>query len=156
MNLATLDMVKHSPLHNYAGIPGLTSWLIAESDYCIVRMFENERDHDEVITPHSHRFDFECMVLDGKVWNTIYEVEPAEIPGKPQPGDLYQITEMECTAPGKYIRGKRARDFYSKHTTLYQMGDTYAMTFDQIHAIKFSKGARVLFIEQNKKPWTRM
>lgn len=65
--------LTHSHVHNYV-IPGLTSSLIGEqSPHGSVRVFQCLRDHQEVITPHSHRFDLTCIVLRGSVMNRIWE-----------------------------------------------------------------------------------
>src|SRR5688572_7069582 len=71
-DVAALLKMAHSPIRNYA-IPGLTSSLIgAPSPAGTVRLFQNSRDHQEPIVPHSHRFDFMCWVLAGAVRNRVW------------------------------------------------------------------------------------
>lgn len=68
-----IEEFLHSRVDNYAGIPGLTSWMIGTSpNGGKIRMFHSYRDHDEFITPHSHRFDFECLVVEGEVENIFF------------------------------------------------------------------------------------
>lgn len=71
--MVLLQSMQHSPLGNYAGLPGLTSHLIAKSDHGCVRTFSSPRYTEEHITPHSHRYDFTCLVLRGYVENTTYD-----------------------------------------------------------------------------------
>lgn len=148
-----LDMIqamKHSPVRNYA-VPGLTSWLIGgRSDCGTVRLFECDRDHQEPITPHSHRFDFHCLVLAGEVMNIIWtpEEDPTNYYGFPDPGkDRYTACTQEFINMGmyKFHRGDDSR--YKRTNHYYKEGDQYSMKMDQIHSIFFGAGAKVLFFE---------
>jgi len=49
-----LEKMRSDTVENYV-IAGLDSHLL--NNGC-VRLFTNERDHQDSITPHSHRFDF--------------------------------------------------------------------------------------------------
>jgi hypothetical protein len=143
-DLEMLLQMAHSPLENYV-IPGLTSKLIgAPSPYGTVRLFECSRDHQESITPHSHRFDLQCWVLKGKVRNRIW----TEVGYANESGDMYCATTMRYDGSvGKYQRedGISGRWVYGDY--LYAAGDWYAMKADEVHSIYFSKGAKVLFFE---------
>jgi hypothetical protein len=146
MNLKLLESMAHSHVHNYV-IPGLTSSLIGGNGHGMVRMFSQERSHEEPITPHSHRFDFQCFVLEGIVWNRIWT--------KQTTGDLYQCSVLEHHGMfGDQTQQsilESAKWHYTQ--TQYKKGEMYEMTHDQIHSIFFGKGAKVLFIEgPNKAP----
>lgn len=137
-----LKAMAHSPVRNYA-IPGLTSWLIGQpSDLGRIRLFECERDHVEPITPHSHRFDFECLVLKGQVVNRVWS---RSYDGT---GDLYQATELRYGGqPGEYtgVSGETERWVYEDE--LFRKDSTYGMKAEQVHSIYFKKGTAVLFVE---------
>jgi len=138
--LKSLVDMAHAPIRNYA-IPGLTSWLIApRSEKGCIRLFTMEREHEEAIVPHSHRFDFQCYVLEGWVTNTIWT------PGNE--GDLYHSTILHYAGePGAYTVEDGCSTTFSKKSTRYYTGDRYDMAQDDIHTINFSRGAKVLFFE---------
>lgn len=145
--------MRHNSLRNYT-VPGLTSHLIGGAEFGKVRLFHAERTTRDVITPHSHRFDFTCLVLSGWVRNTIYHYGAA--------GD-----EMWCLSSINQVCGVDGlRDF--KHTredqptrmrrevTEYKPGDVYSMVYTEIHSIEFSHGTQVLFFEgpqQTERSW---
>jgi hypothetical protein len=139
-----LQSMKHSPIQNYGGIPGLTSWLIgAPSEQGLVRLMECSREHQEPIIPHSHRFDFHCVVLAGFVRNIIWE--PCV------KGDEFQASVLTYSGePGKYRKTACASQLWAATTRAYAAGDEYGMTADQVHSIFFSRGASVLFFEGPK------
>ena len=140
--LDMLEAMKHSPLHNYAGVPGLTSWLIGAGKGN-VRLMECSRAHQEAIIPHSHRFDFVCQVLAGTVTNLLWEEGDRD-----QNDDEYQVTEMGYAGtPGCYDRGDSWRGRFRVVEQKHGVGATYSMKADQIHSIFFSRGAKVLFLE---------
>lgn len=132
--------IAHSPLSNYAGVPGLTSYLIgALSEKGCARVFHSLREHEEAITPHSHRFDFECFVLRGEVRNHIW-TEGC--------GDLFSSTRMKYLGtPGDFEKTEIGFGPFKKTTSIYSEGEAYRMKHDEIHSINFSRGAVVLFIE---------
>jgi hypothetical protein len=137
-----IKQMKHSPLLNYAGVPGLTSWLIGSGENGMVRLLECSRDHFEPVTPHSHRFDFVCEVLAGCVTNVLWkESDDTSI-------DQYMVTELTYSGkPGEYTRGDHYPAFYRPIETRYAAGETYSMLHDQIHSIFFKRGTSVLFWE---------
>ena len=166
MNVQTVDKLKHSPLENYI-VPGLTSWLISDpSPRGCVRMFEMLRNQEMAISPHSHRFDFQCVVLEGDVTNTIWRkykplalasleyfsyCNPLMVDERKRiaSSDEFQRTELKYLGkPGQYSKSpiKEIEKYYPVVST-YKKGDQYHMTADQIHSIRFSKGAKVLFME---------
>jgi hypothetical protein len=106
-NIEMLLAMAHSPLRNYA-IPGLTSSLIGQkSGTGCIRLFENSRDHQENITPHSHRFDFQCWVLAGHVVNRVWiKPNPLRLPSNykfSEAHDFFEISELRYQgAPGQY------------------------------------------------------
>lgn len=133
-----LEFMKTQTLKNYV-IAGLDSSLIQNG---CVRYFENSRDHQDFITPHSHRFDFACIVLEGTVANSIWE------PTTEEEGDFFQTSFIHYDGKiGDYDRAPDGRNWYKAKTNLYRAGDIYSMTTEQIHSIKFGRGAKVLFFE---------
>lgn len=136
-----LDAMKHSPLGNYGGIPGLTSWLIGTpSANGLVRLMECSRDHDEPIIPHSHRFDFHCTVLAGRVCNVLWTPDVE--------GDQYlQSTLSYGGEPGTYLKTPGVSIGWEKMGTFYHPGDEYEMHANQVHSIFFGRGTKVLFFE---------
>lgn len=132
----------HSPVRNYV-IPGLTSWLVGSpSPLGTVRFFECSRNHQEPITPHSHRFDFRCLVLSGRVTNRTWKPAPAA------EGDAYCSTRLAYQdAIGHYNTEHIGIDFYRHQDRVYETGDWYGMAADEIHSIMFAKGTQVLFFE---------
>ncbi len=136
-----LSAMKHSPLHNYGGIPGLTSWLIgAPSEQGTVRLMECSRDHYEPIIPHNHRFDFECIVLCGNVRNIIWTADES--------GDEYQVSQLRYEGtPGNYQKDKIGVVRYKNKVELFRTGQKYGMSAEEIHSIFFGKDTKVLFFE---------
>jgi len=136
-----LKCMKHSPIQNYGGIPGITSWLIGEpSKWGIVRLMESSRDHQEPVIPHSHRFDFHCIVLAGTVRNIIWEASPR--------GDEFQASILTYAgAPGQYRKTSGEISRWTTVTREYTAGEEYGMSAEQVHSIFFSRGASVLFFE---------
>jgi hypothetical protein len=136
-----IESMKHSPARNYV-IPGLTSWLIGSPHpiHGCVRLFTMSREHEESIIPHSHRFDFRCLVLRGKVTNNIWVKDGF--------GDEYAISDV--TYEGKLGCHKRINaetGKFSKISCIYREGQEYAMKAEQFHSIYFGKGSSVLFFE---------
>lgn len=135
IDMMALGGLTHSPLKNYI-LAGLESHLIGAT----TRVFINTRESMGVITPHSHRFDFQCLVLHGSVVNTIYNYNVE--------GDTYALSELTyLNDPGQYDTQRIGIDQFSPCATTYVEGDWYGMTHDQIHSISFSRDAAVLFIE---------
>lgn len=136
--------MSHSQLRNYV-IPGLTSSMLgAPGPAGTVRLFESSRQHHESIIPHSHRFDFECLVLSGRVRNTIWV--PAD---EDQPGDLYAQTLLSYGgSPGDYnMRHDVARYRYQPRERVHTAGQWYGMRAHEIHSIHFDRDTTVLFFE---------
>jgi hypothetical protein len=131
-----IKSIKTDTIHNYV-LPGLSSSLIK---FGKVRLFESCRNTEEFITPHSHRFPFACLVLQGSVQNSLW-VEDED-------GDEYQISELNYKGKvGKYkVIEKDVRRF-AAFTEEYRTGHWYVMEANQIHSIRFSKDAIVLFFE---------
>lgn len=143
-NVKTLLKMAHSPVKNYA-IPGLTSSLIGGlSERGVVRIFQNERDHQESITPHSHRFDFMCWVLRGYVINRVWKSASTFAAD----ADEYQKTILRYSGEiGCYEKEVSEIGKWGYVDTEYSEGHCYHMKADEIHSIQFSRGAIVLFFE---------
>lgn len=136
-----LAAMKHSPIGNYGGIPGVTSWLVGmPSSLGLVRLMECSREHHEPIIPHSHRFDFNCLVLAGSVRNIIWR--------RDKTGDVYHESTLTYAGkPGEYCKERGVSDRWIATTRLYGRGEEYGMHADEVHSIFFSRGAVVLFFE---------
>jgi hypothetical protein len=108
-------------------------------------LFQNERIHQENITPHSHRFDFQCWVLRGHVVNRIWTKN--FYLNHPQ-GDQFIESVLKYEGEfGKYEKSIDARSNWSFKDYIYQEGECYSMIHNEVHSINFSKGAIVLFFE---------
>lgn len=141
-----VDSMKNNTLANYI-VAGLHSSLVGDQkDGGKVRLFETERKTHDSITPHSHRFDFACVVLRGSVENTLYRESSG--PGN----DLYcrSTIDQVCGTDGirNYVHEREgfARTF-ERTTFEYMIGDVYYMAHDEIHSIVFSRNSKVLFFE---------
>jgi hypothetical protein len=149
MNAENFDIdallrMAHSPVGNYV-LPGLTSSLIgAPSDKGTVRLFQNEREHQESITPHSHRFDFMCWVLRGSVRNRLWSKSYSG----DREADEYRSTTLRyggeigkyTTEPGEVHRWRYA-------DSLFTEGQCYSMRAHEVHSIFFARRTVVLFFE---------
>ena len=139
--IAQLISMRHSPIKNYI-VPGLISWLIMDQGGAgKVRMFENTREQHAFITPHSHRFNFSACVVRGWVENTSwFRGDTGD--------DMYRCTGMKYDGePGKYVIDNHYHAPFISDPITHEEGAWYAMKHSEIHSIKFSKGAMVLFFE---------
>lgn len=128
--------MRESTVLNY-GLPGVNSSLIRNG---IVRVLESTREQQEAITPHSHKFDFTCLVLAGTVKNRVWS--------KDAKGDDFMVSELSYLGEmGKYEKQPLQPDKYSFKDSEYRVGEWYSMAADEIHSIYFSKGCIVLFFE---------
>lgn len=138
--------MKTSPVKDYV-IPGLESSLVGAGVKGTVRLFSQERFHEEPITPHSHRFDFSCIVLRGQVENVVW-TEAAETAIL---ADYYARTKLVHHGDfGKYnIYPEHNIPFKKYHRTkkVYGVSECYHMKAEEIHSIFFSRDALVLFFE---------
>lgn len=150
LNLAALLSMSHSGLQNYI-VPGLQSRLLGErsDEHGSVRLFVNGRHQHHHITPHSHRFDFQCLVLRGWVNNIIFTR-----PGKGDSlkhADLYTSTSLTYRGKqGEYNAAQLLTEEWVSEAKTYGVGDWYSMRHDEVHSIKFSHDAVVLFFEGPK------
>lgn len=137
-----IDKMKHSPAHNYV-IPGLTSWLIGlpHPEHGCVRLFTMSRQHEEPIIPHSHRFDFRCLVLKGGVLNRTWYVDSFG-------GDEYMVSDVTYEGQlGVHARSEVTRRMFASSDARYTAGQEYEMRAEAFHSIYFDKGSMVLFFE---------
>ena len=145
IDLGMLRKMQRGMVRNYV-VPGLTSWLIgAKHDGGCVRMFHSQREHQEPITPHSHRFDFQCLVLSGRVrnrkWTRVYDPR----------ADLYGASILRCNAMGDYEKVYDHKDRYAFADEIFSAGEWYSMRAEEIHSIYFGSQTEVLFFEGPKK-----
>lgn len=133
-----VDQMKSSRVQNYV-LAGLDSWLLTNGN---MRLFTCSRDTQDQITPHSHRFDFVCLVLRGWVVNRVWTEVPEPM------GDFFESSILTYKDEiGSHSLRPEGRNWYGYQDSKYNEGDIYAMTADQIHSIQFSRGAQVLFFE---------
>lgn len=144
--LKALKPMMHSLVRNYA-TPGLTSSLIGGGGHGKVRLFQSDRDTREWVTPHSHRFDFTCLVLRGSVENILFTRASYRLAAG---SNLYVTATIRPRNGGmggyEVAHGENPESWVEEPTT-YRAGDTYSMTSRQIHSIRFSRDAIVLFLE---------
>lgn len=145
-----LNQMAHGALGNYA-TPGLTSYLVGNSspDTGTVRLFNAERETENWITPHSHRFDFACCVLQGTVENILF------LPASEEAGGVFYDEGVLLPVDGglgKYkAKAAQGRRRYRRESRFYRENEWYAMQAHQIHSIRFSADAVVLFLEGPQK-----
>ena len=114
--LNVIKALRVNTLHNYA-LPGLSSSLLQNGK---VRLFESCRNTEEFITPHSHRFPFACLVLQGSVQNSLWVEDPD--------GDEYQISELHYGGEvGKYSVVEKDVRRFAAFKKDYQTSHWYAM-----------------------------
>ncbi len=139
-DIGNILRMRENPLRNYI-VPGLTSWMIgAAGKKGCVRLFESEREQQRDIAPHTHRFDFSCLVLRGQVTNKLW--------GHSASGDEFELNRITYLGkPGSYKKEFVERVRFDHTDTVYKAGDFYRMASDEMHSIVFSRGALVLFFE---------
>lgn len=154
--LEVVEAMKCNGLANYI-VAGLSSHMVGDGDLGgKVRLFSADRETRDTITPHSHRFDFACLVLNGYVLNTIYE--PVSAGNAAFASEwVFSTIDQVCGVDGirKYVHERETKPkLLYPVTTRYTQYDSYYMASDQVHSIVFSKGARVLFFEGPAKTTT--
>jgi hypothetical protein len=141
---AAIAPMLNNSLRNYI-VPGLTSSLVGGNGKGLVRLFQANRDTLEFITPHSHRFDFTCVVLYGDVMNTIFRSGSGY-----DERWCYSTINQVCGENGLneyvHIRDDKPSTWRAEAKS-YSTGDTYSMKHTEIHSIKFGRNTRVLFFE---------
>lgn len=141
-----LRTMLHSPIRNYI-VPGVTSWLVGGhgGPEGRVRLFESERRQWEMVTPHSHRFDFQSVVVQGAVTNTLW----AESSVGDKNADAYCESEVtyDGGGPGKYSVKRLGTKYYVTQSTRYAQGERYLMYHSEIHSIQFEKNTMLLIYE---------
>lgn len=134
-----LNTMKGHTLQNYV-IAGLNSSLLTNG---VVRYFENSRNHQDSITPHTHRFDFVCLILEGSVTNKIWEATESSAFG-----DEFLMSQLTYKGEvGEHHIEQLDRAFFQCHEYVYSAGEVYALNHYQYHSIVFSRDAKVLFFE---------
>lgn len=139
-----VEASKHSPLLDYV-IPGLTSSLLDITP----RVFEYDGGRHSpfdlegpgYITPHSHRYSFCAIVLEGEVRNTLFE--------ESDEGALYDVRSLLYRGtPGSYhLVDDHVRSKFSLQSRTYSEGGVYFMGTSQVHTIEFAPGTKVLMLE---------
>jgi hypothetical protein len=142
--LSAIQPMKHNRLRNYIA-PGLTSHLVGGGEYGKVRLFTAERYTMEFITPHSHRFDFTCLVLRGGVHNTIFSPGGAHCE-EWCVSTINQVCGLDGLLKFTHVRDEEPSYWFPVMNS-YRAGDTYSMNHEEIHSIRFERGSEVLFFE---------
>jgi len=133
-----LEKMKTNTVSNYV-IAGLDSSLLNNGK---VRYFESSRNHQDQVTPHSHRFDFTCLVVAGSVVNKTWIDAPED------DGDFFEESKLIYSGDiGSHTAHREGRGWWKFREEAYVSGECYNMQADQIHSIDFSRGAKVLFFE---------
>ena len=143
-----INSLRSNVIHNYIA-PGLDSYLLGVSGGKI-RMFEMTREQEFFISPHNHRFDFACLVLQGMVRHYTYHPRFSDLDEDilGDENEEYQISTYYPPRNGKPFDVKIVdTGYFSRTTTTYVSGDWYHLFRDKYHSIEFSMGARVLFFE---------
>lgn len=141
---------KGAKLENYI-VPGLQSTLLASSlNGGKVRVFDMTREQEYDITPHDHRYDFQCCVLAGSVTNRRYTViERGNKEYATHAIMQYDYAKHELDEAQAEWAEARFED------ETFGVGAWYSMKATEFHAIRFSRGAKVLFIEGAEvKAWS--
>lgn len=137
-NNSILDFIAdtaHNRVSNYV-VPGLDSVLLENSK---TRLFEATRTQQAFVTPHTHRYNLFSVVLQGWATNTIYE--PATCGERFAKSSIgAEEFEYEPDTIGKI-------GFYNPETKTHRQGESFYLTYNQIHTIEFSKDALVLIVE---------
>ena len=136
--------MSSSEVRNYA-TPGLTSHLIG-AGAGKVRLFSADRDtHTHQIHPHSHRFDFVCLVLKGQVVNTTF-VKRYHIADDRNSYAVSTLTFNGAFGNYDFLPGTTP-ELFEEVDMFYETGAFYSMKANEIHSIEFRKGTEVLFFE---------
>lgn len=135
----------NSRLDNYI-IPGLASELVGGGAFGKVRLFSTDREARDFITPHSHRFDFTCLVLAGTVYNTIYTEDQMRTGDEWLGSTIDQVCGQNGLLEYKHVRDGTPNN-WDQQTSTYVASDTYSMKHHEVHSIRFERGSRVLFFE---------
>lgn len=141
--------MTYGAIPNYI-LPGMWSGLVGEGHHSSqkVRIFQTTRTQDMPITPHSHRFDLACMVLNGWVENTIY----TETDDSSAWGDPFFLSLLKYGgSPGEYEKEVLGPKRYARVTKKYLPGQWYFMAHEAIHSIVFGRDTALLLIEGDSK-----
>ena len=135
-----IESMLTSRIQNYI-IPGLASQLVTNGR---VRVFTQTTEQMSLVVPHSHRFDLACCVIEGSVENTFWQ--------KSAPGNFraseFAVTEAFYEGnPGSYRVDELPRAHFVPYSITYSQNEWYAMSSEEIHSVRFSKGAVVLLFE---------
>lgn len=143
--LSVLSGMLNNRLDNYI-VAGLSSQLVGGGDYGKVRLFHADRDTRDAITPHSHRFDFACLVLRGVSINTLYQEtkERCDVPWCKSTVD--QVCGLDGLRQYTHTRDNEPT-YWRTATTRYVAGDVYYMRSQEIHSIQFARDSAVIFFE---------
>jgi len=135
-----IESMLTNRIQNYI-IPGLMSRLATNGK---VRVFTQTTEQMSLIVPHSHRFDLACCVLEGSVENTFWQ---RASPGNSRASE-FAVNEVSYKGnPGSYRVDELPRAHFVSYSTTYNQNEWYAMSSEEIHSVRFSKGAVVLLFE---------
>lgn len=139
--LKMIHSMKSDRVRNYV-LAGLDSYLLNNGT---VRLFSSSRDTQDDITPHSHRFDFLCIVLSGQVLNRVWSPRSAH---HFESADLFMESRLIYDGEiGRHERFEVGAGWYDYKDSVYTAGEFYSMKAEEIHSIAFSRHTNVLFLE---------
>jgi hypothetical protein len=144
--LRIATQLRSGSLDNYI-VPGLVSSLLGRAEGN-VRLFEASRMQRSEIAPHTHRYDFVAMVLQGHVLNTRYREIGNDESNGPGTEKWMALKQTYGGQPGSYPLSQAAGVCdLTPMITRYSAGEIYEMRSEEIHSIVFSQNAVVLMLE---------
>ena len=106
-------------------------------------MFSMSRVHGETIIPHSHRFDFRCLVIQGAVRNRVWARSK-----RANPHGMYTLSDVTYEGElGKHKKTPVGTFGYDYTEMTYITGQEYSMEAEEFHSIYFGQDTEVLFFE---------
>lgn len=146
---ALLEVVRpmlHNTLDNYI-VPGLRSSLVGDGkDKGKVRLFHASRDARDFITPHSHRFNFAALVLEGTVVNSIYHRAGGFDGDSWVMSTIGQVCGMDGIQNYTHVREEKPEK-WRRTDHVFTAGMVFHMSYEEIHSIVYHRNAKALFLE---------
>ena len=150
LNLDMNESIKHSVMDHH--VPGLHYLNIERSDKFTLKLYllDGAKNNQSgfLIHPHSHRYNFNTVVLAGRVKNVIFQEA-----GLPAFHDDLPMVRMKYS-PEKGLEedaGKPLllrRDMSSADAGVFGPGQTYFLFANQIHTLEVMPGKTLLCLSQ--------
>lgn len=142
-----INSLSISTIENYV-VPGLYSFLLTEKneDVGCIRAFMQTLHQEYFVTPHSHRYNHEIIMIKGECQQILYEETSIRSDDYSQ---FYRKSTIEyLNSPGKYrhsLGGHLGQ--YVRRNKRLEEGQRFRLNSDEIHSIFFNKGAIALIKE---------